>query len=361
MNPNGVRIGTVGVGRFGITHLRAFKDMERTSNVKLVAAADLDAGKRATITNQHEITAYQDYKEMIKREHLDGISVATPDHCHKDIVLYALCHGLHVLAEKPLDISSSGTRELVSKAEQQGLLLQVDFHKRYDPFHAEIKQLLQENLLGDVLYGYCYMEDKIVVPRDWFSTWASQSSPMWFLGSHFIDLMSWLINAKAVGVYAQGQKKKLVSLGIDTYDAIQSTVTFNNGAVISFHSSWILPEPFPAIVNQGFRLVGTEGIVEIDSENRGAFSCVASKASVTTHNAGFLYPVRKPDRSIGFEGYGIKSIQHFAENVLYLKNGGSLKGIENTYPSGRDAHEVTKVIEAIHNSIQSGTKITLSP
>jgi len=359
MKRRNLRIATVGVGRFGTTHLIAFKDMERWGDVQLVAAAELDASKRQMIENQYLITAYEDYREMINKEDLDGISIATPDHCHKDIVLYALSKDLHVLVEKPLDVSSKGSLEMLSLAEERGLLLQVDFHKRYDPFHAEIKQLFQDRALGDVLYGYCYMEDKIVVPRDWFSSWVMESSPAWFLGCHFIDLMSWLIDAKAVAVYAQGQKKKLVSLGIDSYDSIQSMVTFNNGAVITFDSSWILPEQFPAIVNQGFRLIGTDGIVEIDSENRGAFSCVASKPSIRTHNAGFLYSVVKPGDRDAYEGYGIKSIQHFAENLLYVKNGGCLKNIENTYPSGKDGHEVTKVIEAIHNSLRSGNKVAV--
>ena len=105
---------------------------------------------------------------MIDKEDLDAVSVATQDHLHKDIVIYALSKGLHVFVEKPLDISSQGSFEMLSIAERNNLLLQIDFHKRYDPYHIEIKQLIEQGKFGKFLYGYCYMEDKIIVPRDWF-------------------------------------------------------------------------------------------------------------------------------------------------------------------------------------------------
>ena len=359
MTKKEIRIATVGVGRFGINHLTAFKQYEETSNVKLVAASDLIPAKLQTAEEKFNINVYTDFKEMIDRENLDAISIATPDHLHDKIGLYALLKGLHVFVEKPLHIGSEEASEMVSVAQKNNLLLQVDFHKRYDPFHIEIKQLVDEKKFGDFLYGYCHMEDKIVVPRDWFTDWAHNSSPAWFLASNLVDLMSWLMDSKVVSVFARGQKIKLKSMGIDTYDSIQSMLTFENNAVINMDSSWILPEQFSSIVDQGFRLVGTEGIVEVDSEERGTTSCFSSENGVRNHNSGFIYDVRKPDGTIKQEGYGIKSIQAFADNLVFLNNGGSLQEIEGSYPSGIDGLKVTEVIEAIHQSIETGEIVSV--
>ena len=65
--------------------------------------------------------------------------------------------------------------------------------------------------------------------RDRFKTWAKNSSPAWFIGIHFYDLIYWLLEEKPVRVYASGLKKKLVSMGIDSYDSLQSKFEFANG------------------------------------------------------------------------------------------------------------------------------------
>lgn len=356
---NNIRIATVGVGRFGKFHLHAFKQMENLYNVQLVAAAETDLMKIPDIEKRFNIPVYTNYKEMIQKEELDAISVATQDHLHKDIVVYALSQGLHVFVEKPLDISTQGSSEMLNIAEQNNLLLQIDFHKRYDPYHIEIKELIDQGKFGKFLYGYCYMEDKIIVPRDWFKSWVNNTSPIWFLGSNFIDLISWLMNSKVVSVYAKGQKYKLKQLGFDTYDSIQSMISFDNDAIITIDSSWVLPEQFSSVANQGFRLVGTEGIVEADSHDRGTISCFSSEGGVRNHNSGFMHSVKYKNGTEKYDGYGITSIQHFAENVLHLKRGGTLEELNGTYPSGRDGHEVTKVNEAIHLSLECGQSVEL--
>ncbi|MFA7420916.1 MAG: Gfo/Idh/MocA family oxidoreductase [Melioribacteraceae bacterium] len=352
-----LRIATIGVGRFGIFHLHAIRQLEDILNIELVAAAESDVTKHLKIKNNFSIPVYDDYLEMIEKENLNAVSVATQDHQHRDIVINSLANGLHVFVEKPLDTNANGSLEMIEIAKQRELLLQVDFHKRYDPYHVEIKQLINKNKFGDFLYGYCHMEDQIVVPRDWFKYWAHNTSPAWFLGSNFIDLISWLMNSRVENVFAKGQKNKLINLGIDTFDSMQSMLTFENGAVISMDCSWILPEQFSSIVSQGFRLIGTEGIVVANSHNRGTTSCFTSEQGVRNHNSGFMSLVNDVYGKAKYVGYGITSIQHFVENIVHLNNGLNLEDLEGTYPSGYDGHEVTKAIEAIHLSIESGEVI----
>lgn len=356
-----IRIGIIGTGRFGVNHLISFRQLEKYGNVKLVAMADIDPEKCKKYSKEFKISAYQDYKEMLSKEDLTAVSVVTPDHLHGDIALEALKLGLHVFVEKPLEICSRKSAEIVKLAEEKDLLLQVDFHKRYDPYHLDMKQITKTDKIGKFLYGYCYMENRITVPKDWFPHWVNNSSPAWFLGSNFIDLLGWIMDSKAVSVYARGQKEKLLSKGIDTYDSIQAVVTYDNGAVITYHTSWVLPEQFPSIVNQGFRLIGTEGIAEVDTQDRGMESCFTSEPVMKTHNSGFIYTIQKQDGSTQYTGYGIESIQHFAENVLFLKQGGTLDDLKGKYPSGKEALEVTRIIEAIHHSIETNQVVELNP
>ena len=126
------RIGIVGVGTFGINHLRCFRQLGYTGAANLVAAADINDQLLAERRREFEFTPYTDYREMLARENLDGITVVTPDPYHKDIVLAAAEARVHVLCEKPLDVTVAGCQEMIAAAEKAGTLLMVDFHKRYD-------------------------------------------------------------------------------------------------------------------------------------------------------------------------------------------------------------------------------------
>ncbi len=345
------KIAVIGTGRFGIQHLRAFRQMQWAGQAELRAACDVgDPERFRQLCEEYEVTGYRDYREMLEKEDLDAVTIVTPDHLHREIALAAIAAGKHVLVEKPLDTTVAGCEEIIAAAEDAGRLLMVDFHKRYDPYHIGMKQMVAAGKLGQVEYGYVHMEDRIEVSRDWCGPWAAQSSPAWFLGVHFYDLARFLLGgAKGARVYATGRKRKLVALGIDTYDSIQAKVEFDNGAHVTFDTSWVLPEGFEAIVNQGIRLVGTEGLIECDSQDRGMRS-VTTADGQATHNYGFIRERTDQHGRTIFEGYGIESIQHFGHLVNAIVSGTSLDDLED-YPTGSDGLEATRIAAGVHESV----------
>ena len=191
-----VRVGIVGCGIFGQWHLKAFTQLQNEGKVELAAAADYVEEKRSKAAQEYGITPYADYREMIEKENLDAISVVTPDALHADISLTALEMGLHVLSEKPMATTMDECRKIVAESQKRpDQLFMVDFHKRLDMYHVELERVIREGELGDIQYGYAYMEDKIVVSRDWFKEWPAGSSPFWFIGVHFVDLIRWVIKS----------------------------------------------------------------------------------------------------------------------------------------------------------------------
>jgi predicted dehydrogenase len=267
--------------------------------------------------------------------------------------------GVHVLSEKPLDVTVQGCEELTRACEEAGLLLQVDFHKRYDEYHLTMRDKVAAGDLGEIEYGAVHMEDRIEVPRDWFPQWAGESSPAWFLGIHFYDLARFIMDANGVAVWATGAKGRLSSLGVDAWDSISAKVLFDNGATVNFDTSWILPDGFEAIVNQGIRLVGTLGMFECDSQDRGARSACAEDGPMQqTHNKSFLRQVVDKYGREYWEGYGMTSIADFALNVNLLLEGTALEDLP-PYPSGYDGIEATKIAAGVHESIESGGLVQL--
>lgn len=354
-----LRIGVIGGGKFGQLHLRTFRQMGWVGEVELAAVCRVNEQALAAQAAEFGIPGYTDYRRMLDEENLDAVTIVTPDHLHREMALEAIARGLHVLVEKPLDTTSAGCREIRDAAERAGVLLQVDFHKRYDPEHRAVERAIRQGRMGSVLYGYAWMEDRIEVPVDWFPQWAGASSPAWFLGVHFYDLVRWMIKSDPVEVYARGRNEKLSKeLGIDAYDSVSAHVTFENGAQFAFQTSWILPRGFEAVVNQGVRLVGTEGLWEVDSQSRGSQSCLAG-AGMQTWNSNANLEYEDTQGRVRLSGYVIESIEDFARNAGYLKNGGKLADIAGHYPSAEDGLQATRIAEAVHRSMENGEVVRL--
>lgn len=354
-----VRIGVIGAGIFGTGVLQAFKQSEYEGVAQLVAVADIDKDIVKKQEKDFGIKGYTDYEEMLEKEELDAIAIVTPDHLHRKIALNGAKKKKHLFVEKPLDVTVEGCDEIIKAASENNLLLQVDFHKRFDPPHKMLRHEIETGKLGKIQYGYMWMEDSIDVPSEWWPNWASKSSPVWFLGVHCYDLFRFLLQCNAKKVYATGQKKKLDSISIDTFDSIQAKVEFENGATVNFDNSWILPKGFAAFTNQGLKIVGTEGIWEIDGQNRGIEKCTSEKIGVTTPNAYFDLKEKDLYNRIIYKGYKFDSIQSFANNVYFIKNGGKIQELKGKYASGEDGKEATKIGEAVHKSIKYNKIIDL--
>lgn len=354
-----VRVGVIGGGIWGSYHLSAIGDLENAGKARLVAVATRTEKSAAKHAQSYRIKGYTDYRKMIEEEDLDAVTVATPDHLHREMALFAMARGKHVLVEKPMDLTTAGCRAMVDLARERGLLLQVDFHKRYDPYNVDAMRCVRAGKIGEPYYAYAYMEDKIVVPTRWLAGWAAESSPFWFIGVHKYDLVRWMTGREAVSVLARGWKGKLLSLGIDTYDAVSAAIQMEGGLTCTIDVNWIVPSQFEAVVNQGLRLVGSEGLVELDSQDRGLRYCFAADGPITP-NPGAIF---RDETAFGLQrvaGYFVDAIKDFVLNVRFLKTGGSLDQLEGRYPSGMDGLRVTQVAEAVHRSIVEGRQVAIS-
>ncbi|MBS3762078.1 MAG: Gfo/Idh/MocA family oxidoreductase [Planctomycetes bacterium] len=354
-----LNIGIVGGGKFGLMHLRVFTQLRRQGKVDEIALAEIDDDLRQERVDEFNVTGYPDHATMLEEADLDAVTVVTPDFLHREIALDIIGSGRHALVEKPLDTTVEGCREIAEAAEDAGVLVEVDFHKRFDPFHIQLREAIEDGELGVPEYGYAWMEDRIEVPRDWFPHWAPKSSSAWFLGVHMIDLFRWCIGGRnGRRVWATGQRRKLKSLGVDAWDAVEAKIEFEDN--ISFHldTSWILPDDFEAVVNQGIRVVGSEGLGEVDSQDRGA-RLTTPEGGHRTFNPVFFLEETLPTGETAYSGYGVASIAVFADHVNHIKEGGTLEELEGHYAGPRDGLEVTRIAEGIHKSLEKGGIVEL--
>lgn len=355
----GPRVGVIGAGVYGTTVLQAFSWAQRCSQIELTAVAEIDEDVLGKQAARFGVQGYAEYRDMLQHEDLDAVAIVTPDHLHREMALACAERGIHTMVQKPLDVTTAGASAMVQAARDADVLLYVDFHKRFDPGHVQLRRDVRRGKLGRIQYGYVWMEDKIVVPSVWFKDWAQHSSPAWFLGVHFLDLLYWILGAKPERVLATGVKDKLIGMGIDTYDSIQAKIEYANGAHFSVDCSWILPDSFPSIVNQGIRMVGSEGIWEVDSQDRGILYAVEEDAGSAVPNYYANMEREDPQGETYPAGYVIESMLWFLQLVSRLKQGATLAELDGLYPNGEEALVSTRLCEAIHKSLAGGHAVAV--
>lgn len=334
-----LRVAVVGAGIYGIHHLDAYTQNKR---VKLVAVCDLSEKIRKSIEENYRVKTYSDVIEMLENEKLDAVSIATPDAYHLQPAMEALKHGLHILVEKPLATTYDDGLKMVNLAKERGLLLGVDFHKRWDPVAINVREHLKKSD-GFPIRGYMSMDDIIAVPTEWFN-WGSRSTPTDFLGSHCVDLMRYYMGCEVTQVFATGVKKLLPSMGVDTYDSIQALITFENGCTWTLENSWVLPNGF-AKANDGKTFILTsKDFIRIDSQDRGLQ--IFTEEKMKTPNVFFFNDFNGKQF-----GFGIEPINDFVDSIL---DGKALLA------DGIDGLKAIQITNAILESVRTGQVVTLS-
>jgi len=97
------------------------------------------------------------------------------------------------------------------------------------------------------------------------------------MSSHDIDLMVWWFDANPVEVYAKGIKRVLKAKGWDTYDGIQSMVSFENGQFATFEAAWIYPATSPYMPDSFMEVIGSKGTTHINRQSEAIDAILEDK------------------------------------------------------------------------------------
>jgi predicted dehydrogenase len=251
-----LKAGVIGLGILGTQHVRFLANQPE---VQVIAVADILGERAQEVGGQTGAKVYQDYARMLAEQQLDLVVVATPDPLHKEPVLAAIRAGVPaVIQEKPMATSVADAEEMFEAAERAKAQIYVHFANRGSPMDRATYYVIQQGLLGDVVYGQVHLDDNITVPtRMWggrTKEWVAGSSTAHFLLSHVVDFLHWVLApAQVTEVYAITQRRVL-GYTPDLYDAF---LTFDNGVKFRTKAEWI--KHIDGLVEFAWSFSGTEG------------------------------------------------------------------------------------------------------
>jgi len=333
------RFAVIGVGGWGGRHLMTYADHPLA---EVVAICDVSqqalqaAGERFGIQKR-----YTDFRQMFQAEKLDAVSIVTPDFAHTEPALAAIEAGVAVLIEKPLATTLQECDRIGQALQRRPVKFMVDFHNRWNPAMVKFKKAIDRGEVGAIQLGYYRLSDNIFVPTEMLS-WAGRSSVNWFLGSHCVDTLMWLLDDEITSVYTVRRQGVLKSLGIDTADSYQSVLTFSRGATVVLENCWILARSHP-LIDFKVQLIGDRGTLNYD----GRPHLVEQFGP-----QGVEWPdvIVCPEVQGSPRGLGVDSIRHFADCVCLDRR--PLCGFE-------EGRRVTRVLLAMEESADRGAPVEL--
>ena len=370
-----LKIGIIGCGF--IANGKHLPSLSLFDDVEVVAFCDLIPDRAQFSADKYgapDALVCTDYKDVLARQDIDVIHVCTPNVSHAEITVAALNSGKHVMCEKPMAINAAEARAMLDAAHATGKKLTIGYQNRFREDSLFMKSLCDNGELGDIYFAKAFATRRRGVPT-WgvFMDKAKQGGgPLIDLGTHALDLTLWMMqNYEPVSVLGStfdmiGQMGSPAnSMGpwkpeeYEVEDSAFGFVKFKNGATVMLEASWAIN-----------MIISNEAMTLLCGTKAGADMFPPTGPVVRT--AEFQ---SAPDYHVRVNGeYGGKLfVQNYAMGQAFLGGGfkedfaGGYKEMQAWLNSVRNdaelvvkpeqAYTVTRILEAIYQSAQSGAEV----
>lgn len=302
-----LKMAIIGAGTWGRNHAQIYN---AHPFAKTVAICDIDISKAQAVADEVGIEqVFSDYQQMLERCDIDAVAIVTPDFAHAEAAVACARAGKHILIEKPIATTKEDVAAIMAAVKESGVRAMVDLHNRWSPPFNHAWTSIQEGALGKVQHAYFRLNDIKWVATD-LLPWAEKSSILWFLGSHSLDTLRWLVGSEVCRVYTVSRRGVLDELGVDTTDTYLTTLEFENGAIAQMENGWITPDANPCVNDIKCTVTGDKGMISIDASNHNLIQLYTDEKvtvpDIIVQNKVFGQP----------KGFAFESIRSFVDCLL---------------------------------------------
>lgn len=350
-----LNIGIIGAGHISESHIKSYLE---NGNCVIRAIADLNLKNAQSRAAEFGIEkVYSDYREILKDESIDAVSVATPTFTHKDIVIEALKSGKNVLCEKPPALNAEEVKACAEVAKSTGKLLMYGFVLRYRSETEYLKKYIDEGKMGAFVSAECVRVLRCSGSQAWFGSRAKGGGILRDVAIHEIDNVLYLMGYPKPKVVVANQSflnkdlpQRYGQAGYKSFDtnkyvndvesSIEGFITLDNGASIRVKAATVL------------NAVQPDYYIDISGEKAGAKiqKGVAGDNDLKILEVGencYLESVPLLDKKIPFR----QQINHFVDCCM--------NGTECVCKP-EQAVAVMQIIDAMYESANTGNPVIFS-
>ncbi len=337
-----IRVGIVG-GKFAADfHCDAFS---RHEHAEIIAIAS-PSGPAAVAKKWAIPAMYTDYRQMLKRNDLDVVSVCTPNYTHHRVALDAAAAGKHVIVEKPLATRIEDAEEMIDACRREGVLLMYAEDWCFCPALKKAEALVQEGGIGRVLYvkaKECHNGTHSPYARD---LEMCGGGSFLHLGIHPVGWLLYFLGRannpviEATGRMTGGLKGNFVHQENGGEDFGLGVLRFKDGQIALVEGNYITVGG----MDDRVEIYGSDGILEIDLTFGSPITCysrpgISYSIEKTDHNFGWTRPAVDEFLSLGY----VPELEFFIDCVRGKK--GLFYGVDG--PAGLAA---LKIVMACYRS-----------
>jgi predicted dehydrogenase len=318
------------------------------------------------------------YREVIgKLPPRQIVVVAVPDQLHYDVIMTALRHDQHVCAVKPLVLSLAHAREIEREAYTRGLVVGIEYHKRFDDRSLMARSRYRKGLFGEFRLGTACLLEKWYYRNSNFQNWMTteNSDAFTYIGCHYVDLVHFITGLWPRSVSVYGIVEKFPN-GNEGYLWTDARVVWSNGACLNVQNALGFPDVAPGTNTQSLvmycRGEKDGALIAHSDQYRGL---KYSYTSCGNDPGATIYAEPSPDYfqyvdlggpGLAPVGYGYRSVEYILETAMRVDAAGGLAerqallreidaaGVMAT-PANSSYNE--QVIEAARESILNGGRV----
>lgn len=268
----------IGCGRISYKHIEGIINNDDT--IELVALCDVKEDRAIERKNQYlekfpnrKVNIYTDYKEMLKKENIDLVAIATESGYHGTIAKYCLEQNVNVLIEKPMAMSLEDIDKINELAKEKNLVVSVCHQNRYNPPIQKLKKAISEGKFGKIVNCTA----RVLWCRDqhyydlapWRGTKELDGGTLMNQCIHNLDLLLWMMDDEVVSVKSE-RGTFLRNIEMENYGVI--LIRFKNGSIGLLEGSAIvypknLEETISVFGETGTAIVGGLAVNEVQTWN----------------------------------------------------------------------------------------------
>jgi predicted dehydrogenase len=354
-----LRVGVIGLGFAGSTHLAAYSALPGAT---VVALAGQEEPRLHELGERYGVPElYSDWEELVARDDLDVVSIGVPNNLHHPIALAALNSGKHVFCEKPLATTGALAAEMVEAARRNDRVLEVAYNHRRRADVQFLRRYLDDSPLGEIYHARASWLRRSGIPGlgSWFTNKAlAGGGPLIDLGSHVLDIALYLLGeprVTSVSAVAYGELGRAGRGGrphgvsavtgefFDVEDFTSALLRFDNGSSMELSASWASYSKVHEDIE--VELLGATGGARLHVDNYATSGTLTLYQDVAGAPSIITPSVEVP------AGHHQSVIEEFIDTI----NSGEFAGKYGEYALHR-----SQVVDAIYRSAAEKREVTVA-
>jgi predicted dehydrogenase len=274
MKENNKKVGIAVIGCGSIAEIAHFPSIQEVEEAELIAGSDPVEENRTRAEKKWKAKAsYKDYQEMLKRDDIDLVIIASPNVYHHEQAIACIQAGKHVIIEKPFACTNYEAWDIVDTAKKYNKKVMVGCNYRFWEQNLIAKNIIEQGVIGDLKMGMSKSHEGWSLYHEMISNTKFRSDPklaaagaLFDIGAHMVDLLLWFMEKAPKRVC--GIAKRIATSSDYTVldDCNQIMIEFED----NIHG-YVELNRFSPVVTQGCELMGTEGTILVSSEAQNPY------------------------------------------------------------------------------------------